>query len=263
MMSKIGKIKRFNANRGFGFITYKNESHKRDEDIFFHIKQVSDTDKECIAGGYEVEFDIGVGRNGRPEARKVKIIDHFYLPLDTMLVLNPLDIDNVSLRINKAANYDYDNNKFVLDKIRFPNSTPGSGPYSKLPLKEISSRQDKAIKGMGLITADFEMIVDWRMAVGIGSPTVYETSMTFHHIYGIPYIPGTAVKGITRNKMIADLFGNIEGNEQEGALSVYEFCLIFGSPAKSALGARKGIVMFFDAYPVTEPILRLDVMTPH
>lgn len=265
-MSEYGKIKKYFADKGYGFIEYKNKSG---EDMFFHIKQVSSADEEHITERVEVEFDIGKGKNGRPQACNVKIVsrqtvanDHFFLPLDTRLLLNPFDADNLSLMINKAAYFDYKKNKFALEKLRDSisgSSTHGCGICSK----DICLRQDEAIKGMGLITTGFEMSLDWRIVVGMGNPSVYETSMTFHHIYGIPYIPGTAIKGITRSITIAEYFKNIEGNEQDGALSDHDFCMIFGSPANSILGTRQGVVMFFDAYPVTEPILRLDVMNPH
>lgn len=38
---------------------------------------------------------------------------------------------------------------------------------------------------------------NWRLIIGLGGMHPQETSMTLHHIYGIPYIPGSAVKGVT------------------------------------------------------------------
>lgn len=37
-----------------------------------------------------------------------------------------------------------------------------------------------------------------RLIVGLGSTSVLETSIKLHHIYGVPYIPSTAVKGLLR-----------------------------------------------------------------
>jgi CRISPR-associated protein Cmr6 len=47
--------------------------------------------------------------------------------------------------------------------------------------------------------------VDWRIVIGLGGAHVLETSMTLHHIYGIPYIPGSAVKGIMRHYFISEV----------------------------------------------------------
>src|SRR5206468_143499 len=36
-----------------------------------------------------------------------------------------------------------------------------------------------------------------RMVVGLGAENVLETAVTLHHTYGVPYIPGSALKGLT------------------------------------------------------------------
>src|SRR2546425_492888 len=41
-----------------------------------------------------------------------------------------------------------------------------------------------------------EAKVKGRMIVGLGSESVLETSITLHHTYGVPYIPGSALKGL-------------------------------------------------------------------
>ena len=44
----------------------------------------------------------------------------------------------------------------------------------------------------------FEMQTASRLAIGLGNETILENSMTLHHIYGVPYITGSALKGIFR-----------------------------------------------------------------
>jgi len=94
--------------------------------------------------------------------------------------------------------------------------------------------------------------VQWRLVIGLGGTHPYETSMTFHHIYGIPYIPASAVKGVTRNWVIQEKFGS-----EEKALECKEFKEIFGTQEK------QGKVIFFDAYPVEDIHLAIDIMNPH
>ncbi len=40
-------------------------------------------------------------------------------------------------------------------------------------------------------------VVQGRMIVGLGSESVLETSIALHRTYGVPYIPGSALKGLT------------------------------------------------------------------
>lgn len=39
---------------------------------------------------------------------------------------------------------------------------------------------------------------EWRFVIGLGRESVLETGSTFHRIYGFPYIPGSALKGLTQ-----------------------------------------------------------------
>jgi CRISPR type III-B/RAMP module RAMP protein Cmr6 len=44
----------------------------------------------------------------------------------------------------------------------------------------------------------FPMRVTWRLSIGLGVPHPLETGITLHHLYGVPYLPGSAVKAVTR-----------------------------------------------------------------
>jgi CspA family cold shock protein len=63
-----GTIRRLITDRGFGFI--KTEE---DTDLFFHRNELQEVDFESLTEGQEVEFEIGQGRNDRPQAVKVKL----------------------------------------------------------------------------------------------------------------------------------------------------------------------------------------------
>lgn len=108
-----------------------------------------------------------------------------------------------------------------------------------------------------LITINF--YPDWRLIVGLGNESVYETSITLHHIYGIPYIPGQAVKGVVRSWVILEYFG---GSEAE-ALKDCAFRFVFGNQAVDKYPAQAGKVMFFDALPLKGPRIEVDIMNPH
>ena len=136
--------------------------------------------------------------------------------------------------------------------------------YKKDDLKN-SAYIYSQIKKMDIKPIEFCLKPDWRLIVGLGSESVYETSITLHHIYGFPYIPGQSVKGVIRNYVINEYFSeefdkatkdsnyNIDNEVEKNEC----FRFIFGSQK------QRGKVIFFDALPVTKPIIEQDVMTPH
>jgi cold shock CspA family protein len=62
-----GTIRRL-MERGFGFI--KTED---DKDLFFHRNNLEGVEFNGLSEGQEVEFEKGQGRDGRPEAVKVRL----------------------------------------------------------------------------------------------------------------------------------------------------------------------------------------------
>ena len=67
---QTGTVKTFNSERGFGFITRDTGG----TDIFFHVDQVDESIEELFRG-QRVSFEEALNpRNGRPEARNVKIV---------------------------------------------------------------------------------------------------------------------------------------------------------------------------------------------
>jgi len=55
-------------DRGYGFIKTEQE-----EDIFFHRNDIEGVEFADLSEGQEVEFEKGQGRDGRPQAVKVKL----------------------------------------------------------------------------------------------------------------------------------------------------------------------------------------------
>ena len=86
---------------------------------------------------------------------------------------------------------------------------------------------------------DLQFKPDWRLAIGLGSGSVFETSISLHHVYGFPYIPASAVKGALRSYLITTLFGEDETenepllNAEFRAYQDLSFCKIFGCPDKA------------------------------
>jgi CspA family cold shock protein len=64
-----GTIKRL-MDRGFGFIKTEDET-----DLFFHRNDLEGVEFNSLREGQEVEFEKVQGRDGRPAAAKVRLIE--------------------------------------------------------------------------------------------------------------------------------------------------------------------------------------------
>lgn len=187
---------------------------------------------------------------------------------------NGKDIDITAIRINEDLKiYNWDKN-FI---------------------KEIDNRRKKLISELeksGYSLSNQKGItlnLSWRMVIGLGATHPQETSMTLHHIYGIPYVPGSAIKGVTRHycvqvfaeeyarinspnisiekaiKIIADDLEkgekgknkNLEVPIKDEKIKFCDLIEIFGTQQKA------GQVIFFDAYPINDIGLNIDIMNPH
>lgn len=66
----IGIIKKL-TDKGFGFITPIGGGN----DVFFHASKVEGVKFPELHEGEEVEFEIGEGRDGRPAASVVSLVE--------------------------------------------------------------------------------------------------------------------------------------------------------------------------------------------
>ncbi len=64
-----GTIRRL-MDRGYGFIKGEGE-----EDLFFHRNDIEGVEFTSLSEGQEVEFEKAQGRDGRPQAVKVKLAE--------------------------------------------------------------------------------------------------------------------------------------------------------------------------------------------
>ena len=112
----------------------------------------------------------------------------------------------------------------------------------------------------------FEATLVDKLLIGLGNQSVYENGLILHHTYGIPYIPGSTIKGVLRNYIINEYF-NIEHNDDKNfsaekvSLKNEDFINIFGGGEEN--NAVEGKVIFFDAFPTTDFKISSDIMTPH
>jgi CRISPR-associated protein Cmr6 len=204
-------------------------------------------------------------------------LNHVRVPHDTrskVLLTHP---DNFSLKLNRFARYDFKDNKeeekgftyFVSKGIKTRdhrvivpefNIKADFGDLFSAESPTLADRQIKmASKYLkNIITPVFQP--DWRFVTGLGGHSVYETGITLHHVYGVPYIPASSIKGVLRSWIIFSKFDNSE----KLALKDDLFCRVFGCPKESVLEeAYMGRIVFFDALPREAPTIEPDVMTSH
>ena len=96
-----------------------------------------------------------------------------------------------------------------------------------------------------------------RIIIGLGNESVLETSLTLHRTYGVPYIPGSALKGVAASYVRQYL--SDESTWQTGGEA---HTVLFGSPEAS------GYITFLDALYVpgtghNKKALHPDVITVH
>jgi CRISPR-associated protein Cmr6 len=98
----------------------------------------------------------------------------------------------------------------------------------------------------------------WRFVTGLGLNHPLENGMAWHHTLGVPYLPGSSVKGLIRSWVelwldsqpqqdIERIFGPRKAEVKNDS-----------SPAESV-----GSVIFYDALPIKPVQLSPDIMTPH
>lgn len=106
----------------------------------------------------------------------------------------------------------------------------------------------------------FDLKLTGAMVLGLGQPSVAETSMTIHPIYGVPFIPGQAVKGLVRSYYIQEYFDNDEKKANKDKI----FSLVFGrEDIDEKQVALKGNVVFYDAFIKGKFQLYSDIMNCH
>lgn len=115
---------------------------------------------------------------------------------------------------------------------------------------------DRWIQSLPELTVANELQTVGRLIVGLGTENVLETGIRLHHTYGMPILPGSALKGLAAH-YCDQTWGASEENFKRGR--PYHQ-LLFGTTDES------GCVVFHDGWFVPdsekEP-LKLDVMTPH
>lgn len=92
--------------------------------------------------------------------------------------------------------------------------------------------------------ASWIAVIDGRLFTGLGSPNVLETQITLNRTYGVPYIPGSSIKGAVRSRALE------RHNLADEVIKV-----LFGVGGESPDENDAGYLIFHDAWwvPASAP----------
>lgn len=280
-----GKIDKYFPDRSFGKIKGADEKlYDFDKaDLRF---PVSDVKK-----GMEVSFAEIPGR--AKAIYKLQSIEKnisksadWFLPEDTRMFLKEVGekVDNYTLAQNHYL-YKVEKEK----KLKF----------EPLIYKYVDSEKSKVIK-MSAVNEIIQLLIkrnaqitksfwkedylqfsykpDISLIIGTGSESPYTnvSIMTLHHIYGLPYIPASALKGVIRGYYIRKEFNG----DEKVAMHDETFKEIFGCGAGEDAAsnssedenkvdenidgtAKAGGIIFLDAYPESVPEFYYEMFSPH
>jgi CRISPR-associated protein Cmr6 len=193
----------------------------------------------------------------------------FHIPRDSRVAVTPGELPrNPGLALSKYIPWEKGSPVKKEQLARFLErvaavSLPGA------MLKAVGERQKQAVatlRDAGFRVSELEMETAGRMVIGLGSNTILETGLTLHPIYGFPYLPGSALKGLARAYFFADTTEPVKDvNRAKKQLAEFDQRLdvmqLFGG--SNERDSRVGSVIFFDGLPVGKPVLEVDIQTPH
>ncbi|MDQ7032450.1 MAG: type III-B CRISPR module RAMP protein Cmr6 [Desulfonauticus sp.] len=245
------------------------------------IKKILVDGKELLKKNSFKKHKTDPAKHDRYNNYKIKnmfSINNTKLPLDTKNNLRQHEnlIDNFYLKLNKCINFRFNKQKDKEEILLYKRESKNKREkiISKFEIEfnfntvqdiidKIKNNQNCLFKSLKEQNYNLKNIIlqpESRLIVGLGNESVYETSLTLHHLYGIPYIPASSIKGMVRNYIIINLFNGME----KDAFFDKGFCDIFGCPKDSFYNKAKiGKVIFFDAFPVEKPQIDIDIINVH
>ena len=187
-------------------------------------------------------------------------------------VLGREKYSNLNLAFNKLhAIREVLNNNAELDKKKFLDNLLKNldDEYLKDGVHELKRSIDTAVSGFSY--KEIEADVGYRFVMGMGYPSPVENGFLLHPVYGIPFISGESVKGLTRyvfcenltketdTKKLKENVEKLEEEKFEDEELQNLYTHLFGTRN------REGLIIYFDAYPISlsRENFVIDIMNPH
>ncbi|MDR2143170.1 MAG: type III-B CRISPR module RAMP protein Cmr6 [Treponema sp.] len=142
-------------------------------------------------------------------------------------------------------------------------------------LDKIHRRQERILKHMeqsGLPTLTVYAELSSPFISGLGSGHPNETGMILDRNTGCPFLPASSIKGVLRMACALNLAEAEPDKIKDGNLPDELLRKYFGDVDGEALKIKyliprdertRGQLVFLDSYPVSPPLLKMDIMNPH
>lgn len=129
---------------------------------------------------------------------------------------------------------------------------------NKKQLDLFIARQMELGHSLGAKQMVFE--TQWHFATGLGISHPVENGFSWHPTLGVPYLTGSAVKGLLRAWVEEWLFGDEQQELKKAKIRSW-----FGGEENEQTQeeAKAGDLIFFDALPIQPVEIGPDIMTPH
>lgn len=247
------------------FVTTENEEHRLNFNTFYERDQRGRVFLKRDYANFIKEItgmDIFYAQvNQSNDITKLTAME-YRLPNDTARLLasnNHQSGDNYALYLNKAGRFCKDKFHLVKNGKFLKEFNFSSCGVIMKKLNDRIANHANTLHGANVKTVKVKTA--WRLTIGLGGESIYETDMSLHPVYGFPYLTGSALKGVVRSWIIVKFF---DGNETLAMNDSKLFCDIFGCDKNSYYKkAMKGKAFFYDAFPDGDVKVKPDVMNPH
>lgn len=161
-------------------------------------------------------------------------------------------------------------------RARKPKADPGLKPWKPL-MQALAARQTHAAQATpNVLTLDASATAPF--TTGLGNEHPLENGFAFLNPYGLPYLPGSGIKGVLRQaarELASGEWGDPQGWDAEkihllerkgqAAIELSVIDVLFGRAAESGdSDPVRGALSFWDALPqIPGDSLAVDIMTPH
>ncbi len=154
------------------------------------------------------------------------------------------------VKMLKDAKGNKDEKKSVIDGVVGAGNSDGASGVDKTTWEAVCKRQSEILlRCYGDNVLALPVVLTSPLLCGIGVESLTEVGFSFQNPYGLPYYPGSSIKGLARmwacelgfdERRIDNLFGSRTCRDQVGS---------------------KGGLWFLDAFP--EPRYKQEILTPH
>ncbi|OAA26686.1 hypothetical protein AT15_06315 [Kosmotoga arenicorallina S304] len=167
-----------------------------------------------------------------------------------------MNIRNPSLYFNKLLSINERNNdpKKISSPENLLHVSKICGTYNKNLLDNLAKRREKVSEFFGEKCLINERLnLQHRLLIGSGNPSIFEVGFTFSRNYGVPIIPGTALKGVLAHYIYEEFPCD--------HILKKNFKLLFGTDLNGD-NNNKGLLIFLDAIP-TKYRIGIDIVNNH